>query len=159
MHADFTNPLADKAARLTDGVRALGTVIAKRLEAWLLAWAHPVPAGFMPVCLRPGWAWGAVMPPAPSAGARSLLHLVAAPLGRACPEGPSARPRTLGRRAAFRPATLRPSRLKGRRAPLETRDRNRVAETGWARPGRLEPLTHGAVYHRVLSQTRPGGGA
>jgi len=55
MHADFTNQRAGKATRLTDGAHALGTAIAKRVGAWLLAWAGPVPAGFMPVGLRPGW--------------------------------------------------------------------------------------------------------
>jgi hypothetical protein len=125
------------AARLTDGARALGTTMAKRLDVWLRAWAHPAPAGCMAVCLRPGWLGWTVMLPAPSAGVRPLLHSVAAPLVRAYPEGPPARQRTFGRRAALRPATLRPSLLRGRRAPLETRDRTRVSETGWESPSRL----------------------
>ena len=145
MHADFTNSRAGQAARLTDGARALGTTIAKWLDVWLRAWAHPAPAGLMPVCLRPAWTWGAVMSPVPSAGVRPLLHSVAAPLVRACPEGPPARPRTLNRRAAFRPATLRPSRLRGRRAPLETRDRYRLSETGSLRRNRR--------YHDAVGQS------
>jgi hypothetical protein len=129
MHADFTNQRAGKAARLTDGARALGTAIAKRVDAWLLAWVHPVPAGLMPVCLRQGWMGWTVLPPAPapSAGAKPLLNPAAASLVRAYPDEPPARHRTFGRRAALRPATLRPSLLRGRRAPLETRDLYRVS--------------------------------
>ena len=33
----FTNQRAGKAVRLTGGARALGTAIAKRVDAWLLA--------------------------------------------------------------------------------------------------------------------------
>jgi hypothetical protein len=79
MHADFTKQRPAKL-RLTDRARALGTAIAKQGGAWLLAWAHPVPAGFMPVCLRPGWMGWTVLPPAPapSAGAKP----VAEPRGR-----------------------------------------------------------------------------
>jgi hypothetical protein len=132
-------------ARLTDGARALGTTIAKRLEAWLRAWAHPSSAGFLPVCLRPGWVGLAVMPPVPSAGVGPLLHSVAAPLVRACPEGPPARHQTVGRRAALRPATLRPSRLRSRRAPLETREINRVSEAALPRRNRR--------YHDAVGQS------
>jgi hypothetical protein len=147
MHADFTNPRAGKAARLTGGARALGTAIAKRVDAWLLAWAHAVPSGFMPVGLRPGWMGWTVPPPAPApgAGGRPLLHPAAVPLVRACPEEPAARPRTFGRRAALRPATLRPSRLRGRRAPLETRNLHRVSETGSLRRKRR--------YHDAVGQS------
>lgn len=123
MHADFTNQRAGDAAWLTGGARALGTAIAKRLAAW----AHPAPPGFMPVCLRPGWLVWIVMPPVPNAGVRPLPQAVAAPLVRAYPDGLPARHRTCGRRAAFRPAMLRPLLLRGRRAPLETRDLNRVS--------------------------------
>ena len=124
MHADFTNQRAGKATRLTDGAHALGTAIAKRVGAWLLAWAGPVPAGFMPVGLRPGWMGWTVLPhaPAPSAGAKPLLNPAAASLVRAYSDEPPARHLTSGRRAALRPATLRPSLLRGRRVPLETRD-------------------------------------
>jgi hypothetical protein len=124
MHADFTNQRAGKATRLTDRARALGTAIAKRVDAWLLASAHPVPAGLMPVCLRPGWmGWTVLAPaPAPGAGAKPLLNPTAASLVRASSDEPPARHRTSGRRAALRPATLRPALLRGRRAPLETRD-------------------------------------
>jgi len=120
MHTDFTTKLGGKTAQLTDGARALGTAVIKRLDAWLLAWAHPPPAGFMSVYLWPGWMGLTVMPPAPSAGTRPLLDPAATPLVRAHPEEPPARHRTFGRRAALRPPTLRPSRLRGRRAPLET---------------------------------------
>src|SRR5271165_2429706 len=54
MHTDFTTKLGGKAAQLTDGARALGTAVIKRLDAWLLAWAHPPPAGFMSVYLLAG---------------------------------------------------------------------------------------------------------
>ena len=120
MHTDFTTKLAGKAAQLTDGARALGTAVIKRLDAWLLAWAQPPPAGFISVYPRPGWMGLAAMPPAPSAATRPLLDPAAAPLVRAYPEEPPARHRTFGRRAALRPPTLRPSLLRGRRAPLET---------------------------------------
>ena len=138
MHADFTNPRAGKAARLTDGARALGAAIAKRLDAWLLAWAQAVPSGFMPVGVRPGWMGWTVLPPAPAprAGAKPSLNPAAASLARAYPDEPPARHRTSGRRAALRPATLRPSRRRGRRAPLETRDRYRLSETGSLRRNR-----------------------
>jgi hypothetical protein len=147
MHADFTKQRAGIAARLTDGARALGTAIAKRVGAWLLACAHPVPAGFMPVCLRPGWMGWTVMPPAPasSAGAKPLLNSAAAFLVPAYPDEPSARHRTSGRRAALRPATLRPSLLRGRRAPLETRDLYHVSETGSLRRKRR--------YHDAVGQS------
>jgi hypothetical protein len=98
MHADFTNQRKGKAARLTDGARALGTAIAKMggrlaawVAAWLLAWAHPVPACLMPVCLRSGWmGWTALPPPAPapSAGAKPLLNPAAASLVRPDPDEP-----------------------------------------------------------------------
>ena len=132
MHADFTNQRAGKAVRLTGGARALGTAIAKRVDAWLLAWAHAVPSCFTPVYLRPGWMGWTVLPPAPapSAGAKPLLNPAAASLVRAYPDEPPARDRASGRRAALRPATLRPSRRRGRGAPLETRDLYHVSEAG-----------------------------
>ena len=150
MHADFTNPRASQAARLTGGARALGAAIAKRLDAWLLAWAQAVPSGFMPVGFRPGWMGWTVLPPAPAprAGAKPLLlNPAAASLARAYPDEPPAKHRTSGRRAALRPATLRPSRLRGRRrrAPLETRDRYRLSETGWLRRNRR--------YHDAVGQS------
>ena len=147
MHADFTNQRKGKAAWLTDGARALGTAIAKRVGAWLLAWAHPVPAGLMPVCLRSGWMGWTVLPPAPasSAGAKPLLNSAAAFLVPRYPDEPSARHHTSGRRAALRPATLRPSLLRGRRAPLETRDLYHVSETGLLRRKRR--------YHDAVGQS------
>jgi hypothetical protein len=151
MHADFTNPRAGKAARLTGGARALGTALAKRLDAWLGAWAHAAPSGFLPVGLRPGGMGWTVLPPAPapSPGARPLLHPAAVPLVRACPEGPPARPRTFGRRAALRPATLRPSRLRSRRAPLEARDLHRVSKTGSLRRKRRHHDAVGQSWLRL----------
>ena len=154
MHADFTNQRKGKAARLTDGTRALGTAIAKMggrlvawVDAWLLALAHPVPAVLMPVCLRSGWMGWTVLPPAPapSAGAKPLLNPAAASLVRPYPDEPPARHRTSGRRAALRPATLRPSLLRGRRAPLETRDLYRVSRTG--------SLQRKRRYHDAVGQS------
>ena len=95
MHADFTNQRKGKAARLIDRARALGTAIAKMggrlaawVDAWLLALAHPVPAGLMPVCLRSGWMGWTVLPPpapAPSAGAKPLLNPAADSLSARTP--------------------------------------------------------------------------
>lgn len=147
MHADFTNQRAGKAARLIDGARALGTAIAKRVDAWLLALAHPAPAGFMSVCFRPGWMGWTVLPPAPapSAGAKPLLNPAAASLVRAYGDEPPARHRTSGRRAALRPANLRPLLPRGRRAPLETRGLYHVSETGALRRKRR--------YHDAVGQS------